>query len=202
MQRALAFIVLTGTACAATSCGHSSNAVSGQQVGLPASAAPVAQERTADGRVAERSDINGDGRVDVFLLADEVMGPDNKLRKVPVRKEVDLNADGKVDLTQYFDEGVVAREELDLDFDGRVDKVARYKDERVESEELSSLFDGRFDVRRYYENGVLVLKQVDTRRNGLFDEFQYFVGNKLARIGWDRDGDGKPELFEENPGVE
>ena len=56
-------------------------------------------------------------------------------------------------------------------------------------------------MRKFYEDGALVVKQVDTVRNGSFDEFQYFAGGKLARVGWDRDGDGKPEVFEENPAL-
>jgi len=184
-------------------CGGASKSLVGSEKGKSSDNVTVAQEKTSDGYFAEKSDLNGDGKIDVVVFETEVREKGNKVLRIPVRKEIDLNADGKVDVTQYFDDrGDISKEELDLDFDGHVDKIAKYQKGKVESEELSSLFDGKFDVRRYFEDGVLVLKQVDTKRNGTFDEFQYYLGNKLARIGWDRDGDGKPEVFEENPAVE
>jgi hypothetical protein len=152
------------------------------------------------GLTVEKADLNGDGRTDVLSYYREVTGADGKKIKILVRKTVDINGDNKADVNQFFDDqGELLKQELDLDYDKRVDKIVYYKKGKIEREELSSLYDGRFDVKKFYDDGVLVLKQVDTRHNGHFDEFQYFVGNTLARVGWDRDGDGKPEQFEENP---
>jgi len=187
----------------ASGCGGASKSLAGGGNGPSPNNMGAAQEKTPDGLISEKSDLNGDGKIDVVVFSTEVKEKGNKILKIPVRKEIDLNGDGRVDVTQYFDErGDITKEELDLDFDGRVDKIVKYQKGKIESEELSSLFDGKFDVRRYFEDGVLVLKQIDTKRTGIFDEFQYYLGNKLARIGWDRDGDGKPEIFEENPAVE
>jgi antitoxin component YwqK of YwqJK toxin-antitoxin module len=91
---------------------------------------------------------------------------------------------------------------MDLDFDGKIDMIRTWKKGKIEQEQASSRFDGQFDIRKFYEDGVLVLKQVDTKHTGHFDEFQYFQGNKLYRVGWDKDGDGKPETFEENPAAD
>jgi hypothetical protein len=155
-------------------------------------------QAAGDGTVLQKADLDGDGSPDVWAYYREKDG-----RKVLVRKSVDLNSDGKPDLTQYYDDaGELQREEIDLDFDLRVDLIRRYEKGKIAAEDVSSRFDGKFDVKKYYDAGVLVLKQVDSRRNGQFDEFQYFVGSKLSRIGWDRDGDGKPEVFEENPAME
>lgn len=153
-----------------------------------------------DGHIVEKADLDGDGNPDVW--SEFAIGKEEG-SKVLVKKATDVNADGKVDVAILFDEtGERIREELDMDYDGRVDKVRNFKKGKIDREDISSLFDGKFDIRKYYEDGVLVLKQVDAGHDGTFDEFQYFVGQKLSRIGWDRDGDGKPEVFEENPAMQ
>lgn len=161
---------------------------------------PVMTQKGPDGTVEQTTDLDGDGQVDVWTSFREVKAGKDQVRRLMVRKAVDLNRDGRVDIQMaYDDQGDLVREELDLDFDGRADVVRHYRKGKPEREDVASRFDGRIDIRKFYEDGVLVVKQVDTARNGHFDEFQYFVGNKLARVGWDRDGDGKPEVFEENP---
>jgi hypothetical protein len=164
--------------------------------------APVLTTRGPDGTVMETTDLNGDGKADIWTSFREVEVRKDVKQKVLIRRAADLNGDGRVDMVTTFDEkGDVAREDLDLDFDSRADEVRYYKKGKIEREDLATQFDGKFDVRKFFEDGALVVKQVDTTRNGRFDEFQYFTGGKLARVGWDRDGDGKPELFEENPAL-
>ncbi len=181
--------ILAGTACGGATSPY-------------LAAAPVLTTKGPDGTLSETTDLNGDGRPDVFSNYREVEVRKNVNQKILIRKAVDLNGDGRVDLvTVCDDKGERIREDLDMDFDGRADAVRYYKKGKTEREDLCSQFDGRFDVRKFYEDGVLVVKQVDTARNGHFDEFQYFSGGKLARVGWDRDGDGKPEAFEENPAL-
>jgi len=165
-------------------------------------AAPVLTTKGPDGTVAETTDLNGDGKPDIWTNYREVEVRKGTKDKVLIRKAVDLNGDGRVDVVTYYDDkGDPTREDIDLDFDGRADEVRYYKKGKIEREDISTQFDGRFDVRKFYEDGALVLKQVDTTRTGHFDEFQYFTGGKLARVGWDKDGDGKPEVFEENPAL-
>ena len=164
--------------------------------------APVLTTRGPDGTVAETTDLNNDGKPDIWTNFKEVEIRKGTKEKLMIRKAVDLNGDGRVDVVTYFDDkGEPSREEIDLDFDGRADEVRYFKKGKIDREDLSTQFDGRFDVRKFYEDGSLVLKQVDTTRTAHFDEFQYFTGGKLARVGWDKDGDGKPEVFEENPAM-
>lgn len=164
--------------------------------------APLMTVEVSGDQVVEKADLNGDGKPDVWNFYRETSEKDGKKTRTLVRKAVDINGDGRLDVTTWFDDnGEVVKEEMDLDYDGRADKIRYLKKGKVEREELSSRFDGQIDVKKFYEDGVLVVKQVDTRHVGQFDEFQYFVGNKLSRIGWDRDGDGKPEVFEENPAM-
>jgi len=181
-------LVLVGIACA------------GSQKAPESWMAPVMTRQGPDGTVLQTADLDGDGQVDVWTSFREQKTGKDQVRRVLVHKAVDLNRDGRVDIQMvYDDQGELVREEMDLDFDGRADLVRHYRKGKLEREDVASRFDGRIDIRKFYEDGVLVVKQVDTARNGHFDEFQYFVGNKMARVGWDRDGDGKPEVFEENP---
>jgi antitoxin component YwqK of YwqJK toxin-antitoxin module len=164
--------------------------------------APVLSTRGPDGTVSETTDLNGDGKPDIWTSFREVEIRKDVKQKVLISRSTDLNGDGRVDLVTAFDDkGDVSREDVDLDFDGRADEVRYFKKGKLERVDMSTQFDGKFDVRKFYEDGALVVKQVDTVRNGSFDEFQYFAGGKLARVGWDRDGDGKPEVFEENPAL-
>jgi len=179
--------------------GASRNTTGGGRLDTVAS---ITTSNAEGGLVLQRSDLDGDGAPDVFAYYRIEGNDDGEETKVLVRKSLDLSGNGKLDVTRHYEDGQMVREEVDLDFDGTIDAMRLYEDGNLKSEQSSSLFDGRFDVRKYYEDGMLVLKQVDTRRSGTFDEFQYFTGDKLSRIGWDHDGDGKPEVFEDNPAME
>ena len=160
----------------------------------------VLTAKTEKGLLVERADLNGDGRPEVYSYFKEVKDPKGKTKKVILRRTIDVNSDEKPDITQYFDEaGLLQKEQMDYDYDGIVDCVRTYEKGVVKQEDFSSRFDGKMDVRKVYDNGELVLKLVDTKRVGRFDEFQYYVNGRLDRIGWDRDGDGQPDDFVENP---
>lgn len=164
--------------------------------------APLLSTAVEDGLVVEKASLAGTGKIDVWSYFRVTEDKDGGRGKVIVRKTIDLNSDGKPDVSQFYDDrGTLVKEQIDHDFDGRADTVKVFKNGKIDSEEASSLFDGKFDIRKYYEDGVLVVKQVDSRRVGAFDEFQYYKGSKLYRIGWDKDGDGKPEVFDENPAM-
>jgi hypothetical protein len=164
--------------------------------------APLMTTTNEEGLVVEKASLAGTGKIDVWTYFRVVEEKNGAKARVLVRKTIDLNADGKPDVSQFYDDrGTLVKEQTDHDFDGRADTVKLFKNGKIDSEEASSLFDGKFDIRKYFEDGVLVVKQVDTRRVGAFDEFQYYKGSKLYRIGWDRDGDGKPEVFDENPAM-
>lgn len=183
-----------------TACSGSTSSTASQEGKLTTKPIMLTTKAEA-GVMVEETDTDQDGKTDIWTFYQEVIEKDKSTKKL-LRKSIDLNGDGKVDITKFYDEkGQVIKEEVDQDFDSKVDRVTHYKNEKIQWEEISSQFDGIFDVRKYYEEGALVLKQVSTRRNGVFDEYQYFVGNRLSRVGWDVDGDGKPDRFEDNPEV-
>lgn len=151
------------------------------------------------GLSVDKADLNGDGKPDAFIYYK--VDPKTKVRTM-VREAFDLNNDGKIDVTKYFDaKGNMIKDEIDQDFDGKIDRIVYYKKNKVYMVLLSSGFDGKFDVKEFFDKGQLVLIKRSTKKNGIFDEFQYFVNHRLVRIGWDKDGDGQPEVFEDNPTV-
>ena len=133
-----------------------------------------------------REDRNRDGRSDVwFEKAD-----------AGIRKKIDLDYDGRVDLIQLVDDdGRALREERDLDYDGRVDHVVVFEAGLPTVEETGFGFDGRFHHRIYFESGKRVREEIDVDQDGRIDEWRYFENEKLVRVGEDLDHDGKPETF-------
>ncbi|MBU1869155.1 MAG: hypothetical protein KJ818_01675 [Candidatus Omnitrophica bacterium] len=57
-------------------------------------------------------------------------------------KTVDVNKDGKADVTYYGDEKNVTKVEADTDYDGKPDVVVNVKDGKFESAEVDSDEDG------------------------------------------------------------
>ena len=156
-----------------------------------------------------KADLDGDGKADVYVYYK--IDPKTK-QEDKVREEADLNGDGRLDLWRWFDKkGRILKDEYDLDFDGKVDERVVYKDGHPYMVELSTQYDGKFDVKEFFamledpqthqKRLQMVLLKRSSKRNGIFDEFHYFVDGRLIRIGWDRDGDGRPEVFEDNPSV-
>jgi hypothetical protein len=132
-------------------------------------------------------DINGDGKPDIFKHYKDVGE-----KRVIVKRESDLNADGKIDMVRLYD--VKARptqETIDLDFDGNKDVVRRYQEGKLISEAFDMNLDGKPDLTKYFEDGALIRKEQDSKLDGKIDYWEYFdEKGKLERIGVDQDGDG------------
>ena len=140
-------------------------------------------------------DLNGDRVPDVWKI--HVRGTSGKEADlVLVRKEIDVNFDGRVDVWQYFDEqGRVGKDEMDVDFDSRIDVVTFYDKGQVVRREINAEFDGPPDVYKHYDEGVLVRIERDSDNDGRIDTWEYYEGGALARVGQDRDGDGEAETW-------
>jgi len=136
-------------------------------------------------------DLRRSGKPDVWVYT--VSATDDSGRKVErrVRKEADLNGDGKVDIVDWYDpDGNVVRETLDLDYDGKVDETVFFeKSQKVRSEsDLDG--DGKVDTWKFYVKGQLVRKERDVKSTGRVDYWEYWEGGQIDRIGEDLDGDG------------
>ena len=104
--------------------------------------------------------MTNDGHPDLFKYYPKGKAPTDPGRPEtgapPLRKEVDLNGDGRISWwVWYGPDGVRTKEAFDFDFDGHVDEVVFYeKGVRVRVEGYSAGYD-QPDTFKYYDNGKL-----------------------------------------------
>jgi hypothetical protein len=138
-------------------------------------------------------DVAGRGKPDLWIYSLVVAEGQERI----VRRERDLNGDGKVDLWEAYDgEGNVAKQAYDLDFDGKPDLVITTEKGQLVKKEFAPGFDGMPRTTAYYENGKLVRKERDTKGTGKVDTWEYWENGELDRIGVDLDGDGEVDRWE------
>lgn len=116
--------------------------------------------------------------------------------------EVDLNADGKPEVFNYYRERegaerLLVRKDTDLNRDGRVDVRSWYTDTGLlEMEEFDGDFDGQYDIWDYYQDvdgsgkAVRVANHRDMTYDGKPDVFVYFRDGLIVRKERDTNGDG------------
>jgi hypothetical protein len=160
------------------------------------------QSRQEGDLTVKMFDLFHTGRPDVWEYYKTVTDPaTGRSRLRLVRKEMDLNDDGKVDVTRYYDENEkVVKEELDLDFEGKVDEVIYFDDRGLPTKKEVLDANGRPNLWKYYENGQMVRIERDTKGTGKVDTWEYWVDGKLDRIGVDTVGDGVVHRWERNGG--
>ena len=159
----------------------------------------IHQARRGDEKVTE-FDLNHDGRPDVWVYTVKAKTPDGKEYDRVVRKEMDINWDGKVDIVRYYDENEqISKEELDLDFDGRIDQWNYYEKGVLVRKERDLDFNGKPDLWIYYEKGHIVRKERDTNHSGKVNYWEYWENDHVDRIGEDLNGDGQVDRWTKNP---
>jgi hypothetical protein len=159
----------------------------------------IRQERQGNEKVTEY-DLNHDKKPDVWSFT--VEGKDDQGRDIDklVRKELDINWDGKVDITRFYDEReAVHKEALDLDFDSRVDQVNFYEKGQIVRKERDLDYNGKPDLWIFFEKGKIVRKERDTDSNSKIDYWEYWEGDQVDRVGEDLDGDGAVDRWTKNP---
>ncbi len=145
-------------------------------------------------------DLNQDGKPDVWKYIAE---KDEKGTKVEVMvcKKVDLNHDGKVDyIVQYDDAGNIKYEEYDFDFDGKFDARFHYdpKTKRKVVVERVSGFTGKVDIwEKYGADDKLESVRRDRNGDGRPDYWENYVGGVLVQILYDDDYDGRVDRKDE-----
>jgi hypothetical protein len=145
------------------------------------------------GETVTEYDLTHDGKPDVRKYT--VKGPDGK--EMLVRKEKDLNGDGKIDAWEYYNpNGTLAKLVYDLDFDGKPDVSLFFEKEQLVKREYAFGFDGIPHAWNYYEKGKLVRKERDTNADGKVDYWEYWENGAIDRIGVDLDGDGQVDQWE------
>ena len=137
-------------------------------------------------RDVQSADINSDGIEDLFLIYQT-----EELERVLVRREVDLNWDGLVDVRTWLDPtGALLYEEMDGDFDGWVDWVDYYEEGQRVRSEIDTDYDHNLDLILFFENGNEVVRRMrDSNFDGLLNRVE-----SATCIEIDEGGDGIHEL--------
>jgi hypothetical protein len=164
-----------------------------------AAVATIAEFRPHPSERVTAFDVSRRGRPDLWKYS--VVVGEGKERVI--RKERDLNGDGRVDCWEAFDEeGNLVKQAYDLDFDGKPDLVISYEGGQLVKKEFAPGFDGRFQTFAYYENGKLVRKERSTKGDGKIDVWEYWENGELDRIGYDLEGGGQVTRWEKRKGSE
>ena len=162
----------------------------------------IRRKKAGNEKVTE-FDLNGDKKPDVWTYTVTVKNAEGKDVERMVRKELDLNWDGKVDISRtYDDKEQIVQEAMDMDFDGKVDQVNYYEKGVIVRKERDMLSSGKPSSWLFYEKGKLVRKEKDTNNDGKVDYWEYWEGDQVDRIGEDLDGDGTVDKWTKNPNAE
>ncbi len=155
----------------------------------------VRERTTTDGNLVVEVDLDGDESPDIYNYFRQLEDEGRLL----LRKEMDLNQDGRIDVWSFYTEtGVLEREEMDGDFDGAIDWIDYYQGGKRVMSEVDTENNGRFDLFKYYESGTIRRKERDTTGDGKVDHWEYFDdGGQVVKVGWDIDGDGQMDVREE-----
>ncbi|MEZ4368754.1 MAG: hypothetical protein R2939_21125 [Kofleriaceae bacterium] len=149
-------------------------------------------------------DLNKDGQPDVWRLYKTEDEGGTKVEYMTC-KQVDFDHDGRKDWVVGFGrKGVRQYEKVDMDYDGRFDLSAVYdpKTGVVAEIERDSDFDGQYDLRETYDStGRIQGVQLDKDGNGKPDEWEQYKDGVLIAILYDDNFDGKVDRREEVPGA-
>ncbi len=117
--------------------------------------------------IRKEIDISGDGKIDYVVYYRNKKPGDDKVESIVV----DNDFDGKFDEKRYYSEnGPLIKKELDLNFDGRPDVTKRYYNNELVKKEIDTNFDGIVDHWEYYQDGRLARIEIDTDNDGKPDK--------------------------------
>jgi hypothetical protein len=160
----------------------------------PPPAAPVAQ---GPKRSTEMTLEACEGGAEVLHDADGDGTPEIRAHMEAGRETcriVDLNGDGSVETTVFFDNaGGLRRVQSDFDRDRRVDEVAFYQNGVIHERWRAAQLTGRVDTWEYYENGRIVRTERDQNGDSITDQWWEYPHPECPLIHSDADGDGRPD---------
>jgi hypothetical protein len=194
-MKTLGWVVSFAGLSLAAGCSH---APASTKAGAPvAGVGSDIHQPTAGEEHVQTYDLHRTGKPDVWVYSVTTQDASGRPVERRVRKEADLNGDGRVDVVYFFDaDGQVTKETLDLDYDGKVDDTLFFeKGKKVRSEkDLDG--DGRVDTWSYYDgNEKLSRKERDVKGTGKVDYWEYWENGAIDRIGEDLDGDGQVDRW-------
>ena len=159
----------------------------------------VSQSRQGNEKVTEY-DLNRDKKPDVYVYTVPAKTEDGRDYDRLVRKELDINWDGKIDISRsYTDNEQIESEKIDLDFDGQVDQKNFYTKGVIVRKERDIGYTGKPNTWIFYEKGKIVRKERDGDGDGKIDYWEYWENDQIDRFGEDLDGDGNVDRWTKNP---
>jgi hypothetical protein len=123
------------------------SALAAAAIGVLSCATLAAVEMWPVGRNVRTADQNGDGRPDIWRHFDT--------RGQVIEVDVDTNFDGKPDVEEYYERGVLVRRESDRNFNGQADLVEEF-DAATHAQTRSVIdidYDGTADILVLFRDG-------------------------------------------------
>jgi hypothetical protein len=111
---------------------------------------------------------------------------------------MDLNFDGRTDLLRFYEDNgqSPALEQHDYDFDGHVDDQAFFKAGKVVRKELDTNFDGLIDTWLWCQGPQIERAERARRKPGRVDTWEGYAQGLLSEIQYDENSDGQVEKWE------
>ncbi len=153
----------------------------------------------APGVEVERGDMNGDGRPDVWKYTKEFPNPGapGTTKPTVIKKEADLNFDGKKDVFIEYEDEIVTHEAFDFDYDGRVDQENFYVESKIKEKRVFAPGTNKVFIWKFFEEGTLSRVRQDENGDGIPDRCEeWFKGQRLVRKGRDTNKDGECDDWE------
>ncbi len=111
-----------------------------------------------------------------------------------VCRAVDLNFDGVVDSYSYFDgSGQLRRRENDYDKDGQIDEISLFKAGQISEKDQSTALAQHLDTWDFYQAGALVRTERDSNGDGVIDQWWEYPKPGCPLIHADVNNDGRPD---------
>ena len=151
-------------------------------------------------------DMNNDGQVDLWKFYSYFRKSDSEGEGdlLIVRKELDVNFDGRIDRIMYYNQKEeLVREEIDTDFNGSIDRIHYYDNSLVVKTEFFQrkcnqiMIDGENNpevypnLLRFFRQGVLTREEIDEKCDSVHEAVTIFnAEGGVAQIGLDENNDG------------
>ncbi|MEO6602146.1 MAG: hypothetical protein ABIQ16_19855 [Polyangiaceae bacterium] len=111
-----------------------------------------------------------------------------------VCRAVDLNFDGVIDSYSYFDaSGQLRRRENDYDKDGQIDEISLFKGGQIAEKDQSTALARHLDTWDFYQAGVLARTERDSNGDGVIDQWWEYPKPGCPLIHADVNNDGRPD---------
>jgi hypothetical protein len=151
-----------------------------------------------DGFIVESFTLDSEDKPDVVKYFEEYPDPDDEsvIKRRLRKKEVDVNADGTMNIVRLYDkQGVVTREKLDTNLDNNYDTINYFDHGELVRKEVLSADASRVVETRFYSKGTIVRVERDLNQDGQTDYWEYYEEGTLDRTGRDLTADGRADTW-------